>query len=605
MVTYLTVAAKEVISDSRGKVKYQLNEEKLFAEELAIRVYQKKGYNANWAENNYWWTIMSLLFWEVIFAKVKGSVVIRSGGTEKEVDPYEDNFEKLFETTVININGMPNDFFTEEFYPRRKSIIANRIKELQNSDIIDKIKVAYKNYYGKNCRAIEDWNKYSIEDLINPLFNIDKNIIIEICHRLMKDFRTNRSGFPDLIVYSEKEFFFSEVKSKNDKVSQGQENWHNFLSEQLGLQVELFLINHSENQIANIKKKDQEQSFDVKISFGKSSSQKRQKAIDFISSQASFELQGEGSEAIYSATFNTSEIESLYKMLDLTSGWKTQKIEIRGETIKSGDIRSSLNCYRQKRDSGASNEWCKQSSFHDVKQNPFNCKQIYFHEVEYGIWEKYGYIDTDKGEWIFDKNMIKEKIEEEIHKLKFCPLIDPQKILNVVKKIPDCVNPKTDTKWAFRSQDYEPWIWHNNKWISHWGETNFPSFSMMIGIEQIKRSDRKEMIGQLSSGYSRGGSTITVDISDTIAGSSQKKQKSGCFVATSIYGSYEAWQVILLRRFRDRRLVISEYGKLFVKLYYILGPYLSIIINKFDLLRTIIKPILDLIVNKLEKNKRL
>ena len=505
----------------------------------------------------------------------------------------------------INMNGMPHDFFTDEFYTRRKSIIINRIRELQNSDIIEKIKLSYKNNYGKNCRPIEDWNRYTIEELINPLSYIDKNIIIEICHRLIKNFRTNRPGLPDLIVYSEKDFFFSEVKSKNDKVSQNQKNWHNFLSENLGLKVELFLINHSETQIANLKKKDQEPSFDVKITFGKSSSQKRQEAIDFISTQSTFELQGEGKEAIYSATFNTSDIESLYKMLDLTSGWKTQKIEIEDEIIKSGDLRNSLYCYRQKRNESASNEWCKQSNIHDVKQNPFNCKQIYFNEIESGSWDEYGYIDTDKGEWIFDKIKIKERFEEEIHKLKFCPLFDPKKILDVVKKLPDRINPKTDTNWAFRSQDYETWIWHNNKWIARWGDTNFPSFSMMTGIEKIKPSDRKEIISHLSSGYSRSGSTITVDISDAISESSSKKQKSGCFVATSIYESYEAWQVILLRKFRDQTLLKYKYGRLFVKYYYIFGPYLSRTINKFRFLQKIFKPILNLFVNSLNKNSKL
>jgi len=600
MITYLIGTAKEVTLGSKGKVKYHLKDGQLFAEELAMLVYQKRGYNAKWTENIYWWTIMSLLFWETIFAKVKGAVVVRSGGTDLEVDTYDDKFENLFNTTVINMNGMPHDFFTDEFYTRRKSIIINRIRELQNSDIIEKIKLSYKNNYGKNCRPIEDWNRYSIEELITPLVYIDKNIIIEICHRLIKNFSTNRPGLPDLIVYSEKDFFFSEVKSKNDKVSQGQKNWHDFLSENLGLKVELFLINHSETQIANLKKKDQEPSFDVKIAFGKSSSQKRQGAVDFISAQSTFELQGEGKEAIYSAIFNTSDIESLYKMLDLTSGWKTQKIEIGDEIIKSGYLRNSLYCYRQKRSESASNEWCKQSNINDVKQNPFNCKQVYFHEIESDSWNECGYIDTDKGEWVFDKSKINERVEEEVHKLRFCPLFDPKKIRDVIKKLPDRINPKTDTNWAFCSQDYQTWIWHNNKWIASWGDSIFPSFSMMTGIEKIKQSDRKEIISHLSS-----GSTIKVGISDAILESSSKKQKSGCFVATSIYESYEAWQVILLRKFRDQTLLKSKYGRLFVKYYYIFGPYLSRTINKFRFLQKIFKPVLNLFVNSLNKNSNL
>ena len=50
--------------------------------------------------------------------------------------------------------------------------------------------------------------------------------------------------------------------------------------------------------------------------------------------------------------------------------------------------------------------------------------------------------------------------------------------------------------------------------------------------------------------------------------------KGGCYIATSVYGSYDCPQVWTLRRFRDSALSNSWYGKAFIKLYYAISPSL-------------------------------
>ncbi|MBA2649645.1 MAG: VRR-NUC domain-containing protein [Legionella sp.] len=35
----------------------------------------------------------------------------------------------------------------------------------------------------------------------------------------------NFCGWPDLLIFNEKEFFFTEIKSSNDKLSEEQKNW--------------------------------------------------------------------------------------------------------------------------------------------------------------------------------------------------------------------------------------------------------------------------------------------------------------------------------------------------------------------------------------------
>jgi len=82
---------------------------------------------------------------------------------------------------------------------------------------------------------------------------------------------------------------------------------------------------------------------------------------------------------------------------------------------------------------------------------------------------------------------------------------------------------------------------------------------------------------------------------------SMEFKKSGpCFVATAAYGSYFSPEVILLRRFRDRVLLNSVPGRVFVKFYYLMSPPLASVISNVGLLRAMtrcifIAPILRLL----------
>lgn len=52
------------------------------------------------------------------------------------------------------------------------------------------------------------------------------------------------------------------------------------------------------------------------------------------------------------------------------------------------------------------------------------------------------------------------------------------------------------------------------------------------------------------------------------------KEKSGCYVATCVYGSYDCPQVWTLRRFRDYALAETWYGRAFIHAYYAISPTL-------------------------------
>lgn len=149
------------------------------------------------------------------------------------------------------MNGIPVDFFTIDFYRNREGLIKNRIKELANSDLSIVLEESYRNNYGKNFRMIEQWDKFSIDELLITVKKIDNITLLNILERILKNISENRSGLPDLIVYNDSEFFMAEVKSEKDKLSDNQRDWHSFM-DYLGIKVQLCLINHTNRQISNL-----------------------------------------------------------------------------------------------------------------------------------------------------------------------------------------------------------------------------------------------------------------------------------------------------------------------------------------------------------------
>ena len=85
-------------------------------------------------------------------------------------------------------------------------------------------------------------------------------------------------------------------------------------------------------------------------------------------------------------------------------------------------------------------------------------------------------------------------------------------------------------------------------------------------------------------------------------------KKSGCFIATAVYGSQIAPEVIIFRRFRDETLLSSKFGVTFVRAYYFVSPAIARIILKHKLLRTItrrvfLEPILRVIEISITKEE--
>ena len=75
----------------------------------------------------------------------------------------------------------------------------------------------------------------------------------------------------------------------------------------------------------------------------------------------------------------------------------------------------------------------------------------------------------------------------------------------------------------------------------------------------------------------------------------------GCYIATSVYGSYDCPQVWVLRRFRDYTLADTWYGRAFIHTYYTISPMFVKWFGETEWFRDLWKPKLDRMVERLKK----
>lgn len=78
-------------------------------------------------------------------------------------------------------------------------------------------------------------------------------------------------------------------------------------------------------------------------------------------------------------------------------------------------------------------------------------------------------------------------------------------------------------------------------------------------------------------------------------------KKSGCYIATCVYGSYDCPQVWTLRRFRDYSLARTKLGRLFIRIYYAFSPTLVRWLGKNSFVKKVWRFFTDKLVQHLQK----
>lgn len=74
----------------------------------------------------------------------------------------------------------------------------------------------------------------------------------------------------------------------------------------------------------------------------------------------------------------------------------------------------------------------------------------------------------------------------------------------------------------------------------------------------------------------------------------------GCYIATMVYGDYDHPQVMVLRKFRDEKLVHVMFGKSFISLYYAISPHLVKLLKDKQGINRVIRNLLNPLVTKVK-----
>jgi len=83
-------------------------------------------------------------------------------------------------------------------------------------------------------------------------------------------------------------------------------------------------------------------------------------------------------------------------------------------------------------------------------------------------------------------------------------------------------------------------------------------------------------------------------------GNTTGANKSGCYIATAVYGSYDAYEVRILRKFRDEALAKTIFGRLLINVYYYLSPSVSQQLNKSESVSYLFRRCIDKVVVRLQ-----
>jgi hypothetical protein len=82
------------------------------------------------------------------------------------------------------------------------------------------------------------------------------------------------------------------------------------------------------------------------------------------------------------------------------------------------------------------------------------------------------------------------------------------------------------------------------------------------------------------------------------------KGGGGCFIATAVYGSEVAPEVIVLRRFRDEALLPTLSGRIFIKIYYAISPSIACMLKHLAPVRQCLRlGVLNPIVRRIQSHK--
>lgn len=225
--TYLEVSQEEIIKknnielitkkvehvkDNEKKIKINDNGILKEVEDYAGDCFRKQGYQILKCESRPFHVLFAVFFWQII--QDYSDLRVRNVFISKMQDHF-------IERAIYEV-ALPEDFGAIGYYPRRKNEILMHIQKLNNIEQLFEQWLIPSFTLRIYLWAYEE-ESISRARKILQIFSI--NDIKKILLYLIESYWENYVGWPDLLVYNEKEFFFVEVKSSSDKLCEDQKHW--------------------------------------------------------------------------------------------------------------------------------------------------------------------------------------------------------------------------------------------------------------------------------------------------------------------------------------------------------------------------------------------
>lgn len=226
------------VKQSHGRVKLLEGNTQRSVEEFAQHYFERLGYQVMFTESIPFHALFGVFMWMVIQDPCDPRNRMVMFGNRQD-------FEASIPPKEIR-TFLPEDFGTRSYYDRRLEAI-NRHFELISSRRND---LDWLFDYWKSHS--EDLRQYlwahKLEDVTRAraiLSILPFDSIMGILRYLVTEYWKRYLGWPDLLVYGPSEYFFVEVKSSSDKLSEAQKDWIRSNHQELHLPFKLVKIHRS------------------------------------------------------------------------------------------------------------------------------------------------------------------------------------------------------------------------------------------------------------------------------------------------------------------------------------------------------------------------
>lgn len=182
----------------------------------ALVYFESIGFEGYHSENSICRNVFGLFFWEEVF------------------DPQ---YNSLHQPLQRN----PSDLYGKDFYKKRSEAIQKKLKTTKSKRQLETILKKSIQLFSDVSNPFVHWDQVMIEAMWKFLSFVNLRQIKSLLAEMAIDPKNRSTGFPDLFVWKEKEYYFYEVKSPNDHLSEKQLFWLERFDE-WDIQAEIALV---------------------------------------------------------------------------------------------------------------------------------------------------------------------------------------------------------------------------------------------------------------------------------------------------------------------------------------------------------------------------